>query len=235
VADHPSTTPASTTPAGPPPTAAAESHAADLHVGADKDALAHGHGGHGGEGSRVEAWAIVVVALAMVLLPTVGAVVRRLTGQSLTFTMVYTQHLTLWIGFIGALLATARGSHLALSTLDMIPEGRWRDLARGYGNVLSAFVCAVLTFASTVMILADRGRQDKLEGGVPAFVFEVVMPIAFALMAVRFARMAPTRQARIVAWALVLLVVPFILSAGFASFGHPIGLNAPDGAALFGG
>ena len=58
-----------------------------LEAGADKDALAHGHGGHGSDGTRLEAWSVVLVALAMVALPTLGAVVRRLTGNSLAFTL----------------------------------------------------------------------------------------------------------------------------------------------------
>ena len=238
MADSPSAMPA------PPPLPAAaapavepdhSSHVADLQVGADKEAIAAGHGGHGSDGTRVEAWIIVVVALTMVALPTLGALVRKFTGNSLAFALVYTQHLTLWIGFVGAALATARGQHLALSTPDMLPAGRVRDLARSYGYALSAFICAVLTYASVVMMLANRGSNDRLEGGVPALVFVIVMPLGFAMMAYRFARLAPTKEARITGTVLCALVVPFIAAAAFASYGHPIGLAAPDFSVLLAG
>ena len=211
------------------------SHAQELEVGADTDAIAHGHGGHGGAGTRLESWGIVLVALSMVILPTLAALVRKITGNSLAFALVYTQHLTLWIGFIGAALATARGQHLALSTPDMLPAGRTRDLARSYSYTVSAFLCAVLTYASVVMMLANRGSNDRLEGGVPSLFFEVIMPIGFALMAYRFARLAPTRSAKIVAAVLCASVVPFIVAAAFSSYGHPIGFSAPDGSVLFAG
>ncbi len=39
------------------------------------------------------------------------------------------QHLTLWVGFLGALLAAGTGRHLALSTVEAIPEGWPRRFA----------------------------------------------------------------------------------------------------------
>lgn len=207
-----------------------------LDAGADKDAIAHGHGGHGGDGTRLESWAVVLVALAMVALPTLGAVVRRLTGNSLAFTLNYTQHLTLWIGFLGATLATARGQHLALSTVDMLPEGRRRDLARSFGAMLSALICGVLTYASVVMILASRSSNERLEGGIPSLVFDIVIPIGFAVMAVRFARGAPLKWARTAGLVLAALSLPYLLSAvATADGGHQFGVVGPDLSVLLAG
>ena len=74
------------------------------------------------QGTALERWALVAIMLAMVLLPTLEAAVRRFTGAGVPGAAVYTTHLTLWVGFNGALLATATGHHLALSTVDLFPE-----------------------------------------------------------------------------------------------------------------
>ncbi|TMA23940.1 MAG: TRAP transporter small permease subunit, partial [Deltaproteobacteria bacterium] len=79
----------------------------------------------------------------MVLLPTLEAAVRRFTGAGVPGAAVYTEHLTLWVGFIGALLATATGHHLALSTVDLLPE-RLRPWARAFGSAITTLVCALL-------------------------------------------------------------------------------------------
>ncbi|MCA1827550.1 MAG: TRAP transporter large permease subunit [Myxococcales bacterium] len=101
-------------------------------------------------GTAVERWALVAIVLAMVLLPTLEAAVRRLTGAGVPGAAVYTEHLTLWVGFIGALLATATGHHLALSTVDLLPE-RLRPWARAYGSAITTLVCAVLAYASILL------------------------------------------------------------------------------------
>ncbi|HEX9577453.1 MAG TPA: TRAP transporter large permease subunit [Myxococcales bacterium] len=180
-------------------------------------------------GTAVERWALVAIVLIMVLLPTAEAVWRRFTGSGVPGAAVYTQHLTLWVGFIGALLATATGHHLALSTADLLPE-HLRTWARGFGSAVTTLVCAVLAYASLDMLLFDKNRVDTLAGGVPEWWFEIIMPVGFAIMSVRGARMAPNKRARTVCAALALLVLPFLVSRMFGGF-----LPAPDGPALLRG
>jgi tripartite ATP-independent transporter DctM subunit len=183
-------------------------------------------------GTRIERWLLVAIVLAMVLLPTLEAVLRRL-GGGIPDAIPYTTHLTLWIGFVGAMLATATERHLALSTVDLLPQ-RWRTAARSYGHLVGALVMAVLAFASIRLILADRGRADTLAGNVPEWWFEIIMPVGFAVMAVRSAAKSPTRRARIVGYLVCLAVVPFIVSAVLAQRGHGF-LPSPDGPALLRG
>ncbi|MGZ6144155.1 MAG: TRAP transporter small permease, partial [Myxococcales bacterium] len=182
-------------------------------------------------GTAVERWALVVIVLAMVILPTIEAAWRRLTGSSVPGAAVYTEHLTLWVGFIGALLATATGHHLALSTVDLLPE-RVRPWARAFGSAITTLVSAILAFASFDMLLADKGRVDTLAGGVPEWWFEIIMPVGFAVMAGRAAWMAPFKKARIFCAAILVAVLPFVVSR---AFGRGAGLAMPDGPTLLRG
>jgi C4-dicarboxylate transporter DctM subunit len=186
-------------------------------------------------GTALERWALVAIVLVMILLPTLEAIVRRFTGSGVPGAAVYTQHFTLWVGFIGALLATATGHHLALSTVDLLPEGRIRDFARSYGNVVAALVTAVLAYASLDLVLADRGRVDTLAGGVPEWWFEIIMPVGFAVMSFRSAKMAPAKLGRILGFVIAAAVVPFMISRVLALDGGGGFLPAPDGPTLLHG
>jgi tripartite ATP-independent transporter DctM subunit len=182
-------------------------------------------------GTAFERWALVAIVLAMVVLPTLETAVRRFTGSGVPGAMVYTEHLTLWVGFLGAMLATASGHHLALSTVDFLPAGLPRVLARAFGSAVTTLVCAFLAYASLDMVLLDKGRVDTLAGGVPEWWFEVVMPIGFAVMSVRGALKAPTRGAKIFCWILIAAVIPFVLSRLLAVKGAGF-LTLPDGPTL---
>ncbi len=184
-------------------------------------------------GTRVERWLLVAIVLTMILLPTLEAVLRRAIGGGLPDAIPYTTHLTLWVGFVGAMLATATERHLALSTVEMLPQ-RLRTAARSYGHVVGALVMAVLAYASVKMIVADHGRVDTLAGGVPEWWFETIMPVGFAVMALRSAAKAPTLRARIAGYLLCAAVVPFIASEILAMRGHGF-LAAPDGPTLLHG
>ncbi|HEX4384625.1 MAG TPA: TRAP transporter large permease subunit [Myxococcales bacterium] len=137
--------------------------------------------GQGTEGSLVERALLVAVVLTMVTLPTLETIVRRFTGAGVPGAAVYTTHLTLWVGFLGALLATATNHHLALSTVEMLPKGRIQDLARSFGAAVTSLVCAILAYASLDLLLADRGRIDTLPLKViPAWILRWAIPIVLA-------------------------------------------------------
>ena len=66
---------------------------------------------------------IAAMALAaMVVLPLAEIVVRRLLGVGVPGSGPFVQHLTLWIGFLGAAIAAREGKLLALATGTFVPE-----------------------------------------------------------------------------------------------------------------
>ncbi len=156
--------------------------------------------------------ALLVAALAVAtVLPLVDAFGRPLGGFHVPGSGSILQLVTLWIAFIGGLLATREGTHLTLSTAELLGSGRARRLARNFAFSVAAAVCAVLAWASVGLVKADREQAKVLSFGLPEWVAELVMPAALLLMAVRFAWKAsdgvPGRAA-----ALAVLASPFLLS-----------------------
>jgi tripartite ATP-independent transporter DctM subunit len=140
-----------------------------------------------GPASRVEGLAVGVLLLAMVALPAGETLSRRFLGEGISGSAVFVQHLTLWVGFLGALLATGAGHHLALSTGEVIPAGWPRRGASLLARSVSTAVCALLAWASLKLVLAERGSDRMLPLGIPFWASELIMPAGAALMALRFA------------------------------------------------
>ncbi len=138
-------------------------------------------------GTRGERALVAFLLLAMVLLPAASTVSRRLTGRELPGASVLAQHITLWVGFLGALLATISGQHLALSTLDLVPAGWPRRVARFFGQAVSAATCALLAWASAQLVRAEWGGFGVVAFGIRVAWSQLVMPAGFSVMALRFA------------------------------------------------
>ncbi len=137
---------------------------------------------------------IVIVAVigVMAVLPVLEALGRKLVGGGVPGGLLYTQHLTLWAGFLGALIATGQGKHLALATGELLPV-KLRPIATIYVGALSAGVAALLSAASIQLVQADMGRPASLPGGIPEWWSEIIMPVALGLMALRFCWRASER------------------------------------------
>ncbi len=133
---------------------------------------------------RLEDGVSTVLLGAMVLLPLAEIVVRRL-GTGIPGALPFEQHLTLWVAFLGAALAAREGRLLALATGNFLPEGRFRTIAAVFTGGVSAMVSTLLGTASLDLVRIEREGGIEMAAGVPVWVGQAVMPVGFAVLALR--------------------------------------------------
>ena len=159
-------------------------------------------------GQRAEDAFVVAVVAAMALLPTVHVLLRKLNGSGVPSAQVLVQHLTLWVGMLGALLCTRDQKHLGLSTAELL-KGKVKIAAGLFGGVVTAVVTALLAYASFELVKANVASPNTIVAGIPEWTSQAIMPAALAVMAVRSAIHASDRWwGRAVALACCL---PFLL------------------------
>jgi tripartite ATP-independent transporter DctM subunit len=143
---------------------------------------------------------VATALLAAMLLPLIDVVGRPLGGFHVPGGAPYLQQLTLWIAFLGGLLATREGAHLTLSTAELLGEGHARRAAAHFAASVAAAVAAVLAYGAWQVVLADREEGKILPGGIPQWASECVMPAALALISLRLAwRAAESWWGRLIA------------------------------------
>lgn len=136
-----------------------------------------------------------VLGLAMIVLPTVQTLARRFFDADIASASVVVQNLTLWVGFIGALLAAGTGKHLALSTAEAIPKGWPQRAASLLTRSSSSAVSALLAIAAVRVVQADSSSGRTVVFSIPVSWSEAIMPTVFGFMALRFAwRQGPGPQ-----------------------------------------
>jgi C4-dicarboxylate transporter, DctM subunit len=136
---------------------------------------------------RLEEGVLVAVLALAALIPLVNAVGRPLGGFHIPGAAAYVQQLTLWIAFVGGLLATREHKHLALSTAEFLGAGKVRRFARAFTASVSAATVGILTYAAVEVVRANRVQGEILPGGIPEWVSDCIMPVSLAIMALRFA------------------------------------------------
>jgi tripartite ATP-independent transporter DctM subunit len=127
----------------------------------------------------------------MAVLPLLEIAWRAIFKFGIPGSGPYVQHLTLWVGFLGAAIAAREGQLLALATGTFIPEGRARRVTEVIAAAVAAAVAALLFRASLGMVLIERQAGSMIAAGVPVWVGQVVLPVSFALIALRIVWRAP--------------------------------------------
>ena len=126
----------------------------------------------------------VAILIVMSMLPLVHVIGREWLGGGLSGSIVIVQHLTMWISFIGAMLAARSGRLLALSTTEFFSES-WRPRINVLIAIFAVAITGALCAASVQLVLTDRSFGDIAAWQIPIWIFTAVMPIAFAAITLR--------------------------------------------------
>ena len=135
--------------------------------------------------ARVEDAIGSLALLVMVVLPLAEIVSRRAFSRGIPGSGPIVQHLTLWVGFLGAAIAAREGKLLALATGTFIPKGAWRRAADIFAAAFGACAATILAFGGWQMAMIEREAGTNIGADIQAWVAQLVLPIAFALIAVR--------------------------------------------------
>jgi C4-dicarboxylate transporter DctM subunit len=147
---------------------------------------------------RLEGRLASVALAAMAILPLAEIVVRRLAGRGIPGAGPFVQHCTLWVAFLGASIAASEGRHLALATTTFMKSKRLRRGAEIFSSAVAAAVAALLCRACLDLVLVERASGETIALGVRVWVGQLVLPVSFALIALRIAwRAAPSWRGRL--------------------------------------
>jgi len=91
-----------------------------------------------------------------------------------------------WVGMLGALVATRDHSHIKINVLSNYLSEQQNVIAQVIVNLFSAVVCFVLAYYALEFVKLDLDSNAKAFADVPVWVAEVIMPVTFSVMAIRF-------------------------------------------------
>ena len=142
--------------------------------------------------------------LVMVVLPLAEIVWRKAFGRGIPASGPIVQHLTLWVGFLGAAIAARDGKLLALATGTFIPQGIWRRSADVLAAAFGACAATLLAWGGWQMASIERDAGTTIGAGIPTWIAQVVLPVTFIVIALRVVLVTPKRaedgQAREGGW-----------------------------------
>jgi tripartite ATP-independent transporter DctM subunit len=151
----------------------------------------------------------VALLTAMSVLPVLELIARQFGLPAIPGSTVFVQHLTLWVAFVGSMVAARSDRLLALSANTLLPA-RWLPWLRVFTATVAAAVALALAWASLQFVLAEREGGTILALGIGKWVAEAIMPVGFLAIALSAVwRASPSMRLR--ALAAAGLLVPLAL------------------------
>lgn len=123
---------------------------------------------------------------AMILLATLQIVMRNGFDAGFIWADETLRLMVLWLAMAGAVAAARADKHISIDVLSRFLPLRGRALARIITNLFTSAICGLLAWHAWRFVSQSREFEDQLLGNLPAWWFQIVMPVAFALMSWRY-------------------------------------------------
>ncbi|MFQ5958418.1 MAG: TRAP transporter large permease subunit, partial [Alphaproteobacteria bacterium] len=135
---------------------------------------------------RAENGLAAAALVLMGLLPVAELVLRTFFRTGVPGVSGYVSHLTLWVGFLGAMIASRERLHLNLSTGMVALPATFDRVTSLLAAALSVAVGAGLFWASLRFVRFEMESPARVAGWLPIWMAEAILPVAFAVITLRF-------------------------------------------------
>ncbi|MBT3342924.1 MAG: TRAP transporter small permease [Gemmatimonadetes bacterium] len=143
---------------------------------------------------RVEDGVLLFLVGLLVVLSCAQILLRNLFELTYFWLEPLTRHLVLWSSFLGALVATREGQHIRIDAVLRLLPPIWRRRATTAGEIIAATVCALLGLIALRFVADERTYGGEIFLGLPQWSVQIIFPIVFLFMALRFLVAAWRRQ-----------------------------------------
>lgn len=130
---------------------------------------------------------LVLLLLTMVVLAGVDIIARTVFGGGIGWVPPLLRVMVLWLGLLGALLATRSREHIAIDLINRLGGEGLKRVCAAFTSLFAAAVCAIVAWHSQAFVQLAYEYGDQAFSQLPAWPMQLIIPFCFALMALRFA------------------------------------------------
>ena len=122
----------------------------------------------------------------MIILASIQILLRNILDFGFIWGDELLRILVLWVAMAGAVAASRVDRHITIDILSRFLSDRAKNMVKALTDVFTASVCGLAAWYSWGFVAMEMEFDSTLLGGLPAWPFQIVLPISFALIAWRY-------------------------------------------------
>lgn len=135
---------------------------------------------------RIEDTILVSLLMLMIGMTVVQIFLRNLFDSGIVWSDVLVRTLVLWVGLVGAMVASRQGNHITIDILDRYLPARTKSLVNFLVELFTASICTIAAYYSLLFV-----KMEFIDGGrafaqIPSWLCESIIPLAFTVIALRY-------------------------------------------------
>jgi TRAP-type C4-dicarboxylate transport system permease small subunit len=137
--------------------------------------------------AKIESYVLVAGLLLMIAAGTLQVILRNFFNTGLEWGDMLARALVLWVGFIGASLATRRGKHINIELVSkFITNPKLSMIRERIVTFIAFFLSGTLSVTGIIFTRAEVDNNMIAFLNIPTWVVFLIVPISFVLITLRF-------------------------------------------------
>ena len=137
-------------------------------------------------GRRLEDIFLAALLTLMILLAGWQIVQRNFIGGGMIWGDELLRLMVLWLGLLGAMAASRDNRHVSIDLMLRFLPQKFKPPVQMTLHLFTAIVCGMLAYSSLSFVQMEHEYQTKVLTGLPAWWFELILPIGFGMMSFRY-------------------------------------------------
>jgi len=133
----------------------------------------------------VENCLLALSLFVMIALASTQIIMRNVWDSGLSWGDPSLSILVLWVGMLGAMVATREQNHISIDILSRFLPEHLKGVNQIILDLFTAIVCGLLAYHSYRFVLMEFEDGTTAFGSVPAWLCEAIIPFGFGLIALR--------------------------------------------------
>ena len=135
---------------------------------------------------RLEDGLLALILTGMIILASGQILLRNFLDVGFAWADPLTRVLVLWVGMLGALAASREDKHIAIDVLSRFLPPRLSVGAKVVTSLFTAIISGIVAYHAGRFVALEREAQVIAFAGIPIWILESVIPVAFGLIALRY-------------------------------------------------
>ena len=136
--------------------------------------------------NKLEDGFLVLMLTVMVGLAVAQIVYRNVFDAGIVWADPLLRVMVLWVALAGAVIATRTDNHIRIDYFTRYFSNRVCRCIQRFVYAFSIVVCALISWHAARFVLMEYEYHTIAFHGVPSWVTAVIIPVGFALMALRY-------------------------------------------------
>lgn len=135
---------------------------------------------------RFEDSLLVLALISMLAMALTQIVLRNFFDSGFLWAESFLRILVLWVAMLGAMVATRERNHISIDLLSRILPPNIYSPLKNLATLFAVAVCATAAWYSLEYVGYEYEDETIAFAEVPVWVCQSILPVGFAVMALRF-------------------------------------------------